>query len=111
MCLWKVNLSDKKSSHNKVEFLCRVARKLGEELAELREHKAREGAGAAEQILIEAALALVDAHGNAAVEHRVGKLVRAAGVVKRVAALVDDGEHGGGKVILKIVRRDALVKV
>ena len=45
-----------------VEFLRRVARKLGEKLAELREHKARKGARAAEQIFIKAALALVDAH-------------------------------------------------
>ena len=94
-----------------VEFLRRVARERGEKLAELRENEAREGVGAAEQILIETALALVDAHGNAAVEHRVGKLVRAAGIVERVAALVDDGEHGGSKVIGKIVRRDALVEV
>ena len=94
-----------------VEFLRRVAAQLGEQLAELREDEGREGAGAAEQVLIEAALALVDAHGNAAVEHRVGKLVRAAGIVERVAALVDNGEHRGGKILLQIVRRDALVKV
>ena len=94
-----------------VEFLRRVARERGEELAELRENKTREGAGAAEQVLIKPALALVDTHGNAAVEHRVGKFVRAAGIVERVSALVDDGEHGGSKVILKIVRRDALVEM
>ena len=76
-----------------VEFLRRVARKLGEELAELREHEAREGARAAEQIFIETALALVDAHGDTAVEHRIGEIIRAAGVIERVAALVDNGEH------------------
>ena len=43
-----------------IEFLRRVARERGEELAELRENKTREGAGAAEQVLIEAALGLVD---------------------------------------------------
>ena len=76
-----------------VEFLRRVAAQLGEQLAELREHEAREGARAAEQIFIEAALALVDAHGDTAVEHRIGEIIRAAGVIERVAALVDNGEH------------------
>ena len=94
-----------------VEFLRRVAAQLGEQLAELREHEARESARAAEQVFIETALALVDAHGDTAVEHRIGEIIRAAGIVERVAALVDNGEHGGSKVALKIVRRDALVKV
>ena len=94
-----------------VEFLRRVAAQLGEQLAELREHEAREGARAAEQIFIETALALVDAHGDTAVEHRIGEIIRAAGVIERVAALVDNGEHRGGKILLQIVRRDALVKV
>ena len=76
-----------------VEFLRRVAAQLGEQLAELREHEACEGARAAEQIFIEAALALVDAHGDTAVEHRIGEIIRAAGVIERVAALVDNGEH------------------
>ena len=67
-----------------VEFLRRVAAQLGEQLAELREH---------EQIFIETALALVDAHGDTAVEHRIGEIIRAAGVIERVAALVDNGEH------------------
>ena len=94
-----------------VEFLRRVAAQLGEQLAELREHEARESARAAEQIFIEAALALVDAHGDTAVEHRIGEIIRAAGVIERVAALVDNGEHRGGKILLQIVRRDTLVKV
>ena len=94
-----------------VEFLRRVATQLGEQLAELREHEAREGARATEQIFIEAALALVDAHGDTAVEHRIGEIIRAAGVIESVATLVDNGEHRGGKILLQIVRRDTLVKV
>lgn len=53
----------------------------------------------------------MDTHGDTSVEHRIGEIIRAAGVIERVATLVDNGEHRGGKILLQIVRRDALVKV
>ena len=70
------------------------------------EHVFAEGQTPAQQILIEAALALMDAHGHATVQHRVGEGFVTAGVVEGVTSFMDHAEHGVGEVLFVVVGGD-----
>ena len=69
------------------------------------------GRAAADDILIEAALTFVDAHGHTA--GQAGEIVAVVGaqLIQGMAALVDHGEHAGHQIILVIVGGDADILV
>ncbi len=56
-------------------------------------------AAAPEYVLIEPALAFMHGHGDAAIEHGIGQIVRAVQIIEGVAALVHHAEEGGGEII------------
>ena len=60
---------------------------------ELREYHAAEGFAPAYDILVESALALMDAHRDTAVKGREGKLARRTRVIEGMTAFVYDAEH------------------
>ena len=72
---------------------------------------ADKGAASAQQVFIEAALAFVNAHGNAAVQHGIGKGIIRSQLVKCVTALVNDAEHRACHVVSLVVGGDADVVV
>ena len=88
-----------------------VCQLLREQLLQLGEHQLHEGTAAADEVLVKTALALVDGHGSAA--SQIGKFVgvAAAQLVEGMAALVDDGVHGEGQVLLVVVGGDADVLI
>ena len=61
-----------------VEVFGSVLCQLREEFAKLRPYVGAVGATAAYDIFVEAALALVDSHGDTAIQRRVGQVVCAA---------------------------------
>ena len=93
-----------------VKFL-RAAPELREVFPDHRNNIRAEGAASAQNILVKAALALVNAHGDAAVQDGVGQLIGAARVIEGVAPLVDHAVHGVGEIVLVIMRGNALVQV
>ena len=84
-----------------------IAQLLREQLPDFGEHRLDKGAAAAHEILIESALALMDAHAGAAGEAGVVVAVLHAQLVEGMAALVDGGEHGEGGVKLVVMGGDA----
>ena len=98
--------------HGLVEFLRRASFHLfREQFAELGENESAERSAAPQDVLVETALALVNAHGHAAVQHRVCQVVRRTRVVERVSAFVDDAVHGAREIVLVIVRGYSLIEV
>ena len=76
-----------------VKLIYGVFPKLGAETHGVGVYKADKLAAAADDVLEEAGLALVDAHGDSAAETGVAVFLIAAELVKGVAALVDNGVH------------------
>ena len=93
-----------------VELLRRHAGELlGEEFPHPGEDGLDEGQGAADDVLVEPGLALVDAHG-----HTAGKTGVVVGrihiqLIPGVPSLVDDGVHGACHVVLLVMGGDAHV--
>ena len=94
--------------HGPVEHLlgdpCQLLREVGGDIGEDGVDK---GTAAADDILVEAALALVDAHGYAAGEHGVVVAGVSAQLIEGVAPLVNDGVHGGHQIVFVVVGGDA----
>ena len=96
--------------HGVVErVLVDVAVDLGRVAAQHLEQRSHKGTAAAHGVLKEAALALVDAHGSAALQAgaRIGRID--AQLVHGVSRLVDDAVDVRDTVVLVDVRRDARV--
>ena len=81
----------------------------GEVLLQPRIDDGAEGAASADDVLVEAGLALVDAHGDAGTQIAAGQLPAGVQLVQGVAALVDHGEQGGGHHVGVVVGGDAHV--
>ena len=86
-----------------------VGELLGEELLHLGEDGLKKGQGAADDVLIEPGLALVDAHGGPSGEAGVVIVRVHVQLIPGMSPLVDDGIHGAGHVILQVVGGDAQV--
>ena len=84
---------------------------LREQLLQLRENGMDKGGTSADDVLIEPALALVNAHGHAAGQGGIIVAVVRPQLVQGVAALVDNGEHGGNQIVLEIMGGDAHILV
>ena len=94
--------------HGPVEHLlgdpCQLLWEVGGDIGEDGVDK---GTTAADDILVEAALALMDAHGYAAGEHGVEVAGVSAQLIEGVAPLVNDGVHGGHQIVFVVVGGDA----
>ena len=86
-----------------------VLERLGPQLLDVGQDVGEEGFAAADDVLIEPALGLVDAHAGAAAQGGVLDVVADVQLVEGVAPLVDDGVHAGGESLLVIVGGDAHV--
>ena len=96
--------------HGAVErVLVHVAVDLGRVAAQHLEQRSHKGAAAAHGVLEKAALALVDAHGGAALQARARVGGVHAQLVHGVAGLVDDAVDVGDAIVLVDVRGDARV--
>ena len=95
-----------------VELLRRyMAQLLREEFLHLGVDDPHEGAGPADEVLVEPGLALMDAHGDAAGQAGVLQVVPDAQLIQGMAALVEDGVHGGRHIVQVVVGGDADVLV
>ena len=95
-----------------VELLgAHAAQLLREELLHRGVDGLDEAPGAAHQIFIEAGLALVHAHGDAACQAGILQVVPDAQLIQGMAALVQDRVHGGRHIAGVVVRGNADVLV
>ena len=95
-----------------VELLRADAAQLpGEERLHLGIDRLHKGPRPADEVLVEPGLALVDAHGDAAREAGILQIVPDAQLIQGVAALMEDGVHGGRHVVLVVVGGDADVLI
>ena len=69
------------------------------------------GGASADDVLIEPALAFMNAHGHAAGQGGVIVAVVRPQLIQGVAAFVDDGKHGGNQIVLKIMGGNAHILV
>ena len=96
--------------HGAVErVLVHVAVDLGRVTAQYLQQRSHKGAAAAHGVLKEAALALVDAHGSAALQARARISRIDAQLVHGMSRLVDDAVDVGDAVVFVDVRRDARI--
>ena len=94
--------------HRRVEHLGGHALQLlREQLLHHRQRRLAEGQAAADQVLIEAALTLVQAHGGAGVQARELQFIPCPQLVQGMAALVDHAVHAGEQIVLIVVGGDA----
>ena len=84
---------------------------LWEELPGSLQKDACEGIGTADDVLVEPALRLVDAHGNSALEDGEVVLVIAVHLIHAVTALVEDGEHVVREIVLIVVSGEPDIRV
>ena len=84
---------------------------LRKQLPELWEDALNEGKGTPDDVLEEAALALVKTHGGAAGEQGVVVFAVATQLINGVSSLVNHGVHRGGHVVLKVVGGDSHVQI
>ena len=88
-----------------------IRKLLGEQFFDLGENCMNECTASADDVLIEPALALMDAHGNTTLQSGKIILIVRTQLIERMTAFVNDGIHGICQVILVVMGRDAHVLV
>ena len=97
--------------HRPVQVLRRNARRLlREQLPQLGEKGAGKGPAPAQQVLKEAALALMDAHGDPGAQAGIRDVLPDMELIQGVPPLMDHAEQGAGGIIQVIVGGDAHVR-
>ena len=98
--------------HSAVELLrSHISQLCGEEFLHLGIDGPDKGAGTADEVLVEAGLALVHAHGHTAGQAGVLQVIPDAQLIQGMAALVENGVHRGGHIVQVVVGGDADILV